>query len=181
MKYAIVILMILTISLSSCDCDGCGPTGESSFFMVNKTDGPVLVTWYGNTTLPSNVMDEFTIDNSEKVLLHKSSKWGLEGLIGTLPFGNELYPYDSVHFETPSKSITYINNKCEIERNPLCESGHKLTRIIDDKDFKLREWEYTIRDFSQKKIIIGMNKLFILILTFSALGCAKKRSTQNIN
>ena len=68
-------------------------------------------------------------------------------MIGLLPFGSENYPYDSVRFETPFKSITYINGDCENESNPLCESGYELIRIIDDKDFKLREWEYTIRDF----------------------------------
>ena len=71
--------MILTINISSCDCNDCGPTGELRYYMVNKTDSLVLVTWYGNPTLPSNIIHEFTIDSGDEVLLYESSirenKW----------------------------------------------------------------------------------------------------------
>lgn len=150
MKKLIGIMCILALMANSCDknCQDCGPTGYTRFYMINSTNEPKTVTWFGNTTLPSNVVHEFVITNDEKKLLYESTVGlsitpSLEQAISTRPFGSTT-PYDSVRISSASDIITYTKKDCELIGNPLCEKNYELLKSVDTKDEKIKEWEFKI-------------------------------------
>ncbi len=146
MKKLIGILCSIALMANSCDtdCNDCGPTGYTRYYMMNTTNEPVKLTWFGNTTLPSNKAHESVIAENENVLLYESSLTGTTGQISTPPFGS-ITPYDSVRLESVSKTITYINANCDLTTNPLCEENYELIKSVDTKDQKIKEWEFEIQ------------------------------------
>lgn len=142
-------VLLITISCES-NCEGCGPTGYTEYYMINATNKPVTLTWFGNATLSSNVADEFTIPVGEKVLLYESGL-GLSlppstarSIISRSPFGNSVL-YDSVKIASTSLNIIYDKNNCKLSNNPLCEENYQLIKMVDTKEQQIKEWEFTIR------------------------------------
>lgn len=135
---------------NSCDtdCNDCGPTGYTRYYMLNSTSEPVTITWFGNTTLSSNISHEFIISEGEKKLLYESTVGlsitpSLEQAISTPPFGS-ITPYDSIRLESSSNMLAYTKSDCDVTANPLCEENYELIKSVDTKNQKIKGWQFEI-------------------------------------
>ena len=144
-KKLIGILFCISLMSNSCDtdCNDCGPTGYTRYYMLNSTSEPVTITWFGNTTLSSNISHEFIISEGEKVLLYESSLTGTTGQISTPPFGS-ITPYDSIRLESASNMLAYTKSDCDVTANPLCEENYELIKSVDTKNQKIKGWQFEI-------------------------------------
>ena len=145
MKKLIVILCCISLMSNSCDtdCNDCGPTGHIRYYMLNSTSEPVTITWFGNTTLSSNIYHEFILAEGKKVLLHESSLTGTTGQISIPPFGS-IAPYDSIRLKSASNRLAYTECDCDVTANPLCEENYELIKSVDTKNQRIKEWQFEI-------------------------------------
>ena len=145
MQHFILMASVLMLMSSSCDtdCNDCGPTGHTRYYIKNSTNEDFKLYWFGNTTLPSHIAHEFVIPAGERLLIYESSLTGTSGPISTPPF-NSITPYDSIKLELVSRTVTYLKGDCDSTRNPLCEDNYELITSIDTKKQKIKEWEFEI-------------------------------------
>ena len=132
----------------------------NSYYMKNSTDEDIrLCWWYSGSDIIErfNIIEEFivieevTIPARKRVLLYESiilgSKPSALRQLSQVPFltSYQTYPYDSVRFESASRTMAYIKDDCLLSDNPLCEKNYKLIRSVDTKKEKIEEWEFTIK------------------------------------
>lgn len=141
MNNLIGVLCVLAFMANSCDkdCNDCGPTGYTRYYMINSTGDPVTLTWIK----PSGIIEEFRVSTENRIVLFESSRFGTLGEISIPPFGS-ITPYDSVRIASASDTIAYTNDDCGLTGNPLCVENYELIKSIDTKDKKIKEWEFKI-------------------------------------
>jgi len=145
MKRLICLYLALALAATSCDtdCNDCGPTGYTRYYLKNTLSEDLHLTWFQS----SGIVEEIVVSAQTRVVLFEASKsitnaTGTLGEITKRPFGS-IAPYDSVRVRLGSGTITYLEGLCEQAGNLLCEENYEVIKSIDNKSQRIKEWEFT--------------------------------------